>query len=1173
MFSILFVLILQSSGFEINLTTLYPSFKSYDNGPYLDTLTRSSSELYLSISTEVHLDLYLNYNFLLSLNSSSNISITLTPGFNTLTILSAQETQILIPYSNQTVSSHTVALANSKCNSFDCGLTNETLVKMTVSSLGYIARMFSLKFRNSSWQQMYLNYQNLFMMIAGENYLMVQNGAAAMVYKVYKVLNSTQLAGITVGSEEFYLEPRFSPVVGEYFVRPKVDFSQRILNFLTVSGGSNSSITFSSFLGAFVDFTVMSGTAVNISIGFPDDLITLSIKSGTSINYYSLKFTSKSRDKYLKRLDIYSDSPGPLLGYQDIELCCNLSKVFTNEDFTLARTSYTISDRDYSSVPITIIAEPSDASSIILLQNESYLLSSKSFIPEPGLNTLKLTVQAEDPSFYQDYQISFYVKNNDSSIGQLVISNLQPSFSPTILTYRSYLPFETTSIPIFIQSSDPNSSIKLVNSALVQLSNNSLSTTVSFNSLTTTIFITVSAETLSLASIYSITFIKQDKCGNGLRFTNAESCDDGNLINNDGCSNQCSIESGWTCSGGSQSNKDTCTLTSIDPEDPVPVCGNNIKEKGEECDSIKDIQCVNCKIVKSVCGNNILEKGEECDDGNNVNDDGCTHCKIDSNGEICGDGLRPPFSSEECDDGNNISDDGCTNCKIDLGWTCSGNSALTDVINDPDKCWKNEESSEASESANNTEESSTINENESGDKEENSNWDNFGYIGTACFFITITASVVLIIGIYVFGEKLGMGIIPGILFPVFVFQVIFCFESNAKDFKEFFRSFGWSHLHFYQPIKISSRRAMDILSTQVDSTPIFLENIQYWIFLLCFLICANFVIWFLIPKPSLLKSQKSMYFYFYLLSLIPLLYFSLLSLSNPDISDSFSIISYILSALFMALYLAVLAYFVFALYKYPLGSSVVYDLLTTGLKKDKRKITRQRTDDSKVEEIVPSAPERMSLDENSARNEEDLQTGRKIINKYDPRVQSAPISVYKYEPPEREESIVVEEIQFPWLCLVEIGGFCCIAIELAIFKGVEIVGYCLGVVILASILSVLAYRPVFLYGCYKFVHIWVVFFLTLISGVLLSTDNVILGSVHYFTILTVISIVALYIHQFVVILLEWIQIDNVVIKEYSGSHQDVSISYVKDSIPEEKAPGSATINNISYDISMSVLRD
>eukprot|EP00960_Hanusia_phi_P038060 753264-Hanusia_phi.AAC.3 len=47
-------------------------------------------------------------------------------------------------------------------------------------------------------------------------------------------------------------------------------------------------------------------------------------------------------------------------------------------------------------------------------------------------------------------------------------------------------------------------------------------------------------------------------CGNGVR-NSGEQCDDGNTVSGDGCSNVCTVEAGYSCTGGSSSSPDTCS--------------------------------------------------------------------------------------------------------------------------------------------------------------------------------------------------------------------------------------------------------------------------------------------------------------------------------------------------------------------------------------------------------------------------------------------------------------------------------------------------------------------------------------------------------------------------------------------------------------------------------------
>ena len=141
-------------------------------------------------------------------------------------------------------------------------------------------------------------------------------------------------------------------------------------------------------------------------------------------------------------------------------------------------------------------------------------------------------------------------------------------------------------------------------------------------------------------------------CGDGIMTANAagtvaETCDDGNTVNNDGCSSTCQIEPG-----------SSCTKTP-----PASVC------------------------TKSVCGNGTVETGESCDKGNDNGlfyGDGtgcsktCTNepkCR-DASGatgacsHACGDGNVDP--DEQCDDGNQVSGDGCSaTCQSEDGFTCA----------------------------------------------------------------------------------------------------------------------------------------------------------------------------------------------------------------------------------------------------------------------------------------------------------------------------------------------------------------------------------------------------------------------------------------------------------------------------------------------------------------------
>lgn len=97
-------------------------------------------------------------------------------------------------------------------------------------------------------------------------------------------------------------------------------------------------------------------------------------------------------------------------------------------------------------------------------------------------------------------------------------------------------------------------------------------------------------------------------CGDNVRNT-GEECDDGNTVSGDGCSAGCVIE---YCGDGITNN--------VDEQCDSGPSSNNSSSSSNSSNSTNG-GCTNCKLN---CGNGVLDSGEECDDGNTVDGDGCS---------------------------------------------------------------------------------------------------------------------------------------------------------------------------------------------------------------------------------------------------------------------------------------------------------------------------------------------------------------------------------------------------------------------------------------------------------------------------------------------------------------------------------------------------------------------
>jgi len=310
-----------------------------------------------------------------------------------------------------------------------------------------------------------------------------------------------------------------------------------------------------------------------------------------------------------------------------------------------------------------------------------YYESPKTVYPiNPGNNTLRIHTVSESIYFTFDYSIEFFAYNYQTDVksiefpGQL---SQTPEFSNDVSVYRVTVEENTSYISIELETEDQLGSAEVSTDYQVTYSSkvNLLSATVDLPGTEVvhmSVKIIVYAHNQSISRSIWVHISRKDTCGNSRMWDFKEECDDGNQESGDGCY-ECKIEKGYVCSGGSSDSKSVCVVDTNPQEEPS-------EESSEETQELQ-----------SVCGDGVLALDEECDDGNLKNLDGCSkECLKESNGVICGDGLRVPMEVEdyyeECDDGNNLNGDGCDEfCRIEEGWNCS-NSSLLDAQRKPDLC-------------------------------------------------------------------------------------------------------------------------------------------------------------------------------------------------------------------------------------------------------------------------------------------------------------------------------------------------------------------------------------------------------------------------------------------------------------------------------------------------------
>ncbi|CAG9323067.1 unnamed protein product [Blepharisma stoltei] len=946
----------------------YPPFQAYDADPYIyPVLQSSSSALQLSIDTTSSINMYLNSQYLSTFNSSQSYNLTSLPqGFSTLT-LTDQDTEydILIGLEGTLSSYYKVYLGTTQCTSSACGSTSQTYISVQTNDTSMQGRVFSLAQRHPSWTSI----QSLLSFPLSDfyNYLELSSTNGIALFSAYRVPSAQQATNLTISitgiSQDFHLSPRFTADIYSYTLAPSFDSSSGMSYNLFVNTTSDSYLTLSSSLGLFSKKYLYSGQSINgLLNGGSGDTITIQLQSVANISQtstYSIYIPVKSVDPYLQSLNLYQvsslDSFTNLSSSALVSSCCtSYTEIIFTESFYPLRTLYNIQNFDYtSSLGFLVKAIPNSLKATILMQfnhlgYSPYYSSGKVLVPAIGKNQINLMITAEDSAYSQQIEIDLYMKSNNTALKSATIKGeWNPTFSSSVFTYRVYINFYTTQLESYFESQDENAVIDAGISGLTP--SNVLNYTIPVgSSLSYSLKFTVHAETSSISQLYTFVIVKNDACGNGLRYSSTEQCDDGNLSSGDGCSSNCQIESGWTCSGGSITSKDSCT--------EIPPTNNNTDHNSTDHNSTDNTNT-------TVCGNGIVENGEECDDGNTENGDGCSsRCKTESNGDVCGDGLTSPSSNEGCDDGNTNNGDGCSSsCQVESGWKCTNTSWIEDPKPSPDTC---------------TKVNTTVPHNSTSSS--SSSYVDLSYIGAASCYLFVT-SIIVLIPSYLFtswygiNEGKGLNLLSGLLYGLLIFQTLFAMHklSNSDTNTNLYNSFGWSHLRFTEMYTIHrGRSTLDILGLSSDDNGIFLNNIQYFLIILGAIITVHIVIIFIAQKAVRQLFELCAYNLFIFFTFLPFVFSCAESIIEVDNEDSAEIFSYVLSWIVLTTYISIIIAWTYLFKKWVRDENPnkAIILMTVGLKTASK--SEKSNDSTHISDLIlshykekPESGEWHSLDE------------------------------------------------------------------------------------------------------------------------------------------------------------------------------------------------------------------
>ena len=311
-----------------------------------------------------------------------------------------------------------------------------------------------------------------------------------------------------------------------------------------------------------------------------------------------------------------------------------------------------------------------------------------------------------------------------------------------------------------------------------------------------------------------------------------------------------------------------------------------------------------------------------------------------------------------------------------------------------------------------------------------------------------------------------------------------------------------------------------------------------------------------------------LYTIFYLISCIPAMFFAGYSIVNPVYNNYQTISSLIISIFVLIIY----SFIFFYLCIYLKGhfndkNSILVFFFTFSLKTKEVTINttpiKLKLESKQLPQIIV---EHHSFDEDLC-NPTDVRTSARNLDRTDLQIRSEPVSMLKYKSPEGKiETSATVPIRL-LIQLYEFGILALISFILGCSQHNPITACTITLVLLFGFLGFLSYTSPFVHPVYQFIHIFLFANLLFIT-VFLYTSNI--DIVYYVGVIFTAGILFVFGYQVSVIFINWVNKEpEAEVRQFTLSNHEPSASYVRDSVPEERAPGSATINHFSCEISQN----